>query len=60
MNVAGAVEAALLLPEGSNVVTILADSAHKYASKIFSKKFLIEKNLYEDIPEHLKKYASLE
>ncbi|AWU74830.1 uncharacterized protein C5L36_0B00970 [Pichia kudriavzevii] len=60
LNVAGAVEAALLLPEGSNVVTILADSAHKYASKIFSKKFLIEKNLYEDIPEHLKKYASLE
>lgn len=60
LNVIGAVKAAELAPEGSNIVTILADSAHKYANKIFSKKFLKEKNLYDAIPEHLKKYASLE
>lgn len=60
LNVIGAVEAAKLVPEGSNVVTILADSAHKYATKIFSKKFLKEKNLYDAIPEHLRKYADLD
>ncbi|GAV28443.1 hypothetical protein PMKS-001914 [Pichia membranifaciens] len=60
LNVIGAVKAAELAPKGSNVVTILADSAHKYANKIFSKKFLKEKNLYDALPEHLKKYASLE
>jgi cysteine synthase A len=60
LNVVGAVEAAKLVPEGSNVVTILCDSAHKYANKIFSKKFLKEKNLYDAIPEHLKKYADLD
>ena len=37
LNVAAAVEVAKLLPEGSNVVTVLADLAHKYADRIFSK-----------------------
>lgn len=60
LNVVGAVKAAELVPEGSNVVTILADSAHKYANKVFSKKFLKEKELWDVIPEHLKKYANLE
>lgn len=60
LNVVGAVRAAQTVPEGSNVVTILTDSAHKYAQKIFSKKFLKAKNLYDSIPEHLKKYASLD
>lgn len=60
LNVVGAVNAAKTVPEGSNVVTILADSAHKYANKVFSKKFLKEKNLYDTIPDHLKKYANLD
>lgn len=60
LNVAAAVEVAKSLPEGSNVVTILADSAHKYSDRIFSKKWLQGKNLYDGIPEDLKKYAILE
>ncbi|KAK6465960.1 tryptophan synthase beta subunit-like PLP-dependent enzyme [Scheffersomyces coipomensis] len=60
LNVAAAVKVAESLPEGSNVVTILADSAHKYADRIFSKEWLKTKGLYDAIPEHLKKYATLD
>ncbi|KAG8202369.1 hypothetical protein GWM34_02944, partial [Candida africana] len=60
LNVAAAVEVAKLLPEGSNVVTVLADLAHKYADRIFSKKWLAEKGLYDAIPPHLQKYAVLD
>ncbi|AWU74831.1 hypothetical protein CAS74_005069 [Pichia kudriavzevii] len=60
LNVCGAVEAAKRVPEGSTIVTILADSAHKYAQKLFSKSFLQDRGVYNGIPDHLKKYASLE
>lgn len=60
LNVVAAVKVAESLPEGSNVVTILADSAHKYSDRIFSKKWLQSKNLYDAIPEHLRKYAILD
>lgn len=60
LNVAAAVEVAKTLPEGRNVVTILADSAHKYVEKVFSKKWLHEKGLWDAIPSHLQKYATLE
>lgn len=60
LNVAAAVEVAQLLPEGSNVVTVLADSAHKYADRIFSKSWLQSKGLYDAIPQDLKKYAILD
>ncbi|ABN67296.2 cysteine synthase (CYSK1) [Scheffersomyces stipitis CBS 6054] len=60
LNVVAAIEVAKTLPEGSNVVTILADSAHKYSDRIFSKTWLKEKNLYNVLPEHLKKYATLD
>lgn len=60
LNVAAAVRVAEKLPEGSNVVTLLADSAQKYVNKMFSKLFLKSKGLYEVIPDHLKKYATLE
>ncbi|KAI5970797.1 hypothetical protein CANMA_000216 [Candida margitis] len=60
LNVVAAVEVAKTLPEGSNVVTILADSAHKYSDRIFSKTWLKEKGLYGAIPDHLKKYAVLD
>ncbi|KAH3664286.1 hypothetical protein OGAPHI_004638 [Ogataea philodendri] len=60
LNVVAAVKAAQTLPENSNVVTILADSAHKYSDRIFSKSWLESKGLYSAIPEHLKKYATLD
>lgn len=60
LNVAAAVEVAKSLPEGSNVVTILADSAHKYSDRIFSRKWLESKGLLSAIPEHLHKYVTLE
>ncbi|GMM30885.1 cystathionine beta-synthase [Martiniozyma asiatica (nom. inval.)] len=60
LNVVAAKQAAELLPKGSTVVTILADSAHKYADRIFSKTWLKSKNLYDVIPENLKKYAVLD
>lgn len=60
LNVAAAVAVAKSLPKDSNVVTIICDSAHKYAERIFSKKWLAEKKLWEHIPERLRKYAILE
>ncbi|CUM64228.1 uncharacterized protein PRCAT00001822001 [Priceomyces carsonii] len=60
LNVVAAVEVAKTLPEKSNVVTILADSAHKYSDRIFSKKWLQSKGLFDAIPSHLQKYAILE
>ncbi|KAG7663318.1 uncharacterized protein J8A68_003150 [[Candida] subhashii] len=60
LNVVAACEVAKTLPENSNVVTVLADSAHKYADRIFSKAWLQSKGLYEAIPDHLKKYAVLD
>ncbi|SCU86984.1 LADA_0E01332g1_1 [Lachancea dasiensis] len=60
LNVVAACQVAKSLPEGSNVVTILCDSGHKYADRMFSKKWLKEKKLYDCLPDSLKKYASLE
>lgn len=60
LNVAAAVEVAKGLPQGSNVVTILADSAHKYSDRIFLRKWLESKGLLAAIPEHLLKYVTLE
>lgn len=60
LNVVAAAKVAETLPEGSNVVTILADSAHKYADRYFSKSWLQSKELYQYIPDHLRKYAILD
>lgn len=60
LNVAAAVEMAKDLPEGSNVVTVIPDLAHKYVHKQFSKLFLKDKGLWDAIPDHLKKYAILD
>lgn len=60
LNVVAAVKVAETLPKNSNVVSILADSAHKYSDRIFSKKWLETKGLYDIIPENLKKYVVLE
>ena len=60
LNVVAACKVAQKLPEGSNVVTVLADTAHKYADRVFSKKWLESKGLYDSIPEHLRKYIVFE
>lgn len=59
LNVVAAIRLAKELPENSNVVTILADSCHKYSDRIFSKKWLESKGLLDAIPENLKHYAIL-
>lgn len=60
LNVVAAARVAESLPEGSNVVTVLADSSHKYSARVFSKKWLHEKKLWEAVPEGLRKYAVLD
>jgi len=44
-NVAGAIKLAEELGPNHTIVTILCDSADKYRSKLFNKKFLLEKGL---------------
>ncbi|RXW13228.1 hypothetical protein EST38_g12627 [Candolleomyces aberdarensis] len=60
LNVVGAYELAKKLGKGSTVVTVMADGAYRYQSRLFSKKWLESKGLQGAIPEHLKKYAVLD
>jgi cysteine synthase A len=60
LNVVAAAKIAKDLPEGSNIVTVLADSGHKYSDRIFSKQWLQSKELYQHIPEKLQKYVVYE
>ena len=59
LNVVAAKEVAEKLGPGHTVVTMLCDGAYRYADRLFSKKWLEDKNLYSAIPEHLKKYIVL-
>ena len=45
INIAGAIKMAKKMGPGKTIVTILCDHGKRYASKIFNKKFLIEKKL---------------
>tara|TARA_B100001123_G_C15319122_1_gene1027300 strand:+ start:1376 stop:2377 length:1002 start_codon:yes stop_codon:yes gene_type:complete len=45
INVAGAIRLAKELGEGKTIVTVLCDKSDRYHSKIFNKKFLLEKKL---------------
>ena len=45
VNVAGAIRLAMELGPGKTIVTILADSGVRYASKLFNPAFLRSKNL---------------
>ena len=45
INIAGAIKLAKKLGNGKNIVTILCDDGRRYASKIFNKEFLKNKNL---------------
>lgn len=60
LNVVAAVELAQKLGKGSRVVTVLCDGAYRYQSRLFSKKWLQSKGLFDAIPEHLRKYAVLD
>ncbi|KAK3109938.1 Cysteine synthase 1 [Teratosphaeriaceae sp. CCFEE 6253] len=60
LNVAAARDLAVKLGPGNTVVTILCDGAYRYADRLFSKKWLREKGLWEAVPERLHKYAVLD
>lgn len=60
LNVVAAYDVAKSLGPGNTIVTLLCDSAERYANRLFSKKWLEAKNLHAAIPEHLKKYIVLE
>ena len=45
VNIAGAIKLAKKMGPGKNIVTILCDHGKRYASKIFNKEFLKNKNL---------------
>jgi cysteine synthase A len=59
LNVAAAKELAEKLGKGHTVVTVLCDGAYRYAERLFSKKWLTEKQLLGAIPRHLEKYIVL-
>lgn len=59
LNVAAAKEVAEKLGPGNTVVTILCDGAYRYADRLFSRKWLSEKNLLRSIPQHLERYIVL-
>jgi cysteine synthase A len=59
LNVVAAKEVAEKLGKGHTVVTILCDGAHRYADRLFSKKWLEEKKLLGAIPSHLERYIVL-
>jgi cysteine synthase A len=60
LNVVAAYELAKKLGPGKSVATILCDGAYRYADRLFSKRWLDSKGLYEAIPEHLRKYIVLD
>ena len=59
LNVVAAKEVAELLGAGHTVVTILCDGAYRYADRLFSRKWLQDKNLLGAIPPHLSRYIVL-
>ena len=59
LNVVAAKEVAEKIGPGKTVVTILCDGAYRYADRLFSRKWLSEKNLLRVIPPHLERYIVL-
>eukprot|EP00817_Percolomonadidae_sp_ATCC50343_P003044 CAMPEP_0117424998 /NCGR_PEP_ID=MMETSP0758-20121206/5326_1 /TAXON_ID=63605 /ORGANISM="Percolomonas cosmopolitus, Strain AE-1 (ATCC 50343)" /LENGTH=241 /DNA_ID=CAMNT_0005209155 /DNA_START=398 /DNA_END=1120 /DNA_ORIENTATION=- len=51
LNVQAAVEVANSIGPGAEVVTVLCDSADRYRSRLFSKKWLAEKGLLSKLPK---------
>ncbi|EPY54263.1 cysteine synthase [Schizosaccharomyces cryophilus OY26] len=59
LNVVAAVEMAKILGPGKTIVTVLCDTGHKYATRLFSRSFLETKGLYDSIEPQYKKYIVL-
>ncbi|KAL8835691.1 MAG: hypothetical protein Q9170_003230 [Blastenia crenularia] len=59
LNVVAAKEVAEKLGPGHTVVTILCDGAYRYAERLFSRKWLQDKNLLGAVPKHLERYIVL-
>ncbi|KAF2276528.1 PALP-domain-containing protein [Westerdykella ornata] len=59
LNVVAAKKVAERLGKGHTVVTLLCDGAYRYADRLFSRKWLEQKQLIDSIPQHLKKYIVL-
>lgn len=59
LNVVAAKEVAEKLGREHTVVTILCDGAYRYAERLFSRKWLKEKNLLGAIPSRLERYIVL-
>ena len=59
LNCVAAGEIATKLGKGSTVVTMVCDGAHRYASRLFSKKWLEGKGLYGAVPEDCKRLVTL-
>lgn len=59
LNVVAAKEVAEKLGPGHMVVTILCDGAYRYAERLFSRKWLLDKTLLKAIPPHLEQYIVL-
>lgn len=60
LNVVAAYDLAKKFGPGSNktIVTLLCDGADRYADRLFSKKWLQEKGLFDALPENLHKYIA--
>ena len=59
LNVVAAKEVAERLGPGHTVVTMLCDGAYRYADRLFSRKWLVEKGLLGAIPQRLERYIVL-
>jgi cysteine synthase A len=59
LNVVAAMEVAQKIGPGKTVVTILCDGAYRYADRLFSRKWLMEKKLLGAIPKQLERYIVL-
>ena len=59
LNVAAAKDVAESLGPGNTVVTILCDGAYRYADRLFSHKWLSDKQLLHAISPHLHRYIVL-
>ena len=59
LNIVAAVDAAKTMGPGHTIVSILCDGAARYQSRLFSKKWLESKQLYDAISQEARYLANL-
>lgn len=59
LNVVAASDVARKLGPGHTIVTMVCDSANRYATRLFSKTWLESKGLYTSVPDDCKHLVSL-